>query len=350
MKLQLITVAALLVLLSGQQLANAQFSDIQKDSLTFLYDHSFIDGYADGTFKPTVKVNRAELMKMIMSAAQAEVTTPAANCFPDVPKTEWYAPYICTAKDQGWIEGYPDGKFYPEKTVNKVEALKIMAKIEKWEVCDAAKINFNPPASLLKVTDVDLQAWYYPYLCAAYSWNYVDPLSRFYPTANYTRGDIAEIVFRVLIDDRMANISEYGLGLVARDFFKVNEYLAGLTFSVLDATKIVTQFKAANGDIYFFFPDLNYKLASPLELEDAINKALGSDNLIHVHAILWFGANQKMKGYSWFLTASASHTGGYVYTIDGASGSKVDYSEKFIYSSGIDGLTTKKVLMLDQVR
>ncbi len=47
------------------------------------------------------------------------------NCFNDVRAGAWYTPYICYGKSQGWVQGYADGNFRPGQTVNFVEALKI---------------------------------------------------------------------------------------------------------------------------------------------------------------------------------------------------------------------------------
>ena len=105
-------------------------SDIQEDrnetSIQYLLDTNVISGYPDGTFKPAQTINRAELMKIITEGIGI---TPSADeysdCFPDVTN-EWFAVYVCYAKEQNWIQGYPDGAFKPDQNVNKVEALKMI--------------------------------------------------------------------------------------------------------------------------------------------------------------------------------------------------------------------------------
>lgn len=86
-----------------------------------------LNGYPDGTFRPNNPVNRAEFLKIIIEAdPSALVSANAGNIgFPDVDSQAWFAPYVRYAKDNGIIEGYPDGTFRPEKTVNFAEALKI---------------------------------------------------------------------------------------------------------------------------------------------------------------------------------------------------------------------------------
>ncbi len=47
------------------------------------------------------------------------------SCFPDVPAEAWYSRYVCYGKKHGWVQGYADGTFRPSQNINFVEALKI---------------------------------------------------------------------------------------------------------------------------------------------------------------------------------------------------------------------------------
>jgi len=108
------------------------FSDIRSsheygDAITWGKDTQVIAGYPDGSFQPDRTVNRAEFLKIIIGALP-DVTLNANiddSGFPDVDETAWYGPYVRYAKRYGIIEGYPDGTFRPEHTVNFAEALKM---------------------------------------------------------------------------------------------------------------------------------------------------------------------------------------------------------------------------------
>jgi len=91
-----------------------------------LQSKGVIGGYADGTFKPKAEINRAELLKILLEARTDGKEIAGSNCFPDV-KDEWFAKYVCTAKNEGIVSGYPDGFFKPEQPVNFVEASKIFS-------------------------------------------------------------------------------------------------------------------------------------------------------------------------------------------------------------------------------
>lgn len=105
------------------------------ESILSLYRQGIIEGYPDGTFRPTQKLNRAEFLKIILEAYRLDNScegckTISFQCdqapFPDVSQDSWYAPYTCYAKSNQILAGYPDGLFHPEREINLVEALKII--------------------------------------------------------------------------------------------------------------------------------------------------------------------------------------------------------------------------------
>ncbi len=70
-------------------------------------------------------VKRGEFAKMLVTASPLKGTvSPAANASPyrDVPFTHGCASYIKTAVQKGWLSGYLDGSFRPEKPVTAAEA------------------------------------------------------------------------------------------------------------------------------------------------------------------------------------------------------------------------------------
>jgi len=76
---------------------------LQKDAeaINFLKENGIISGYSDGTFKPTNPLNRAELLKILVEGVgYSPDENVYKNCFSDV-KEDWYAKYVCYAKEQG---------------------------------------------------------------------------------------------------------------------------------------------------------------------------------------------------------------------------------------------------------
>ncbi len=96
-------------------------------AIRYLAENDIISGYPDGSYKPNNSVNRAEFTKIIVGAKLgSEPTDSAANCFPDVKSSDWFSSYVCYAKAEGIIGGYPDGTFKPGNSINLAEAAKIL--------------------------------------------------------------------------------------------------------------------------------------------------------------------------------------------------------------------------------
>ena len=122
------------------------FTDVQSehyngDAIDFLKENAIVQGYPDGSYKPENRINRAEFTKIIVEAkfSDEEIEQCIADnvqsswtyaFFPDVPKDEWFAQYVCMAKVHGIIDGYPDGTFKPAGFINFAEASKILAESE----------------------------------------------------------------------------------------------------------------------------------------------------------------------------------------------------------------------------
>ena len=106
------------------------FSDVRDAATPYaraieaLRARGVVQGYADGTFRPGATINRAEFLKIILES-RGDVSG-GSDCFPDV-RDDWYARYVCAAKAEGIVGGYPDGTFKPERTINFVEAAKILS-------------------------------------------------------------------------------------------------------------------------------------------------------------------------------------------------------------------------------
>lgn len=69
-----------------------------------------------------------------------------ANCFRDVKDLpdHWFAPSVCAAKVQGWIKGYDGGNFLPTQNINKAEALKIVLSAFGFTVPDNSSVTEKP--------------------------------------------------------------------------------------------------------------------------------------------------------------------------------------------------------------
>lgn len=165
---------------------NQMFSDVYStdknfDAIYSLYNAGIINGYENKDkntkeYKPEKEINRAEFLKLLMESSGKATHKNYASCFPDVKFDEWYGTYVCQAKEEGFVNGYPDGKFKPEGTINEAEALKMIGEVTGWNIQKTAN-----------------EDWYKPYLNFAQNKKIItdDNISKL-----MTRGDIAGILFK----------------------------------------------------------------------------------------------------------------------------------------------------------
>lgn len=172
---------SLLLILTSFPPALAAFRDVYSSTpyataINALQEQGILEGYQDKTFKPGSFINRAEFLKIVMEAA-IDDSIAGSGCFPDVTN-QWFASYVCQAKLDGVIEGYPDGTFKPDKNISFAEASKIMSKIYKQNI------------------DAYSSVWYEPYVKALESAKAIPPsISKF--DHLMTRGEMAEIMWRL---------------------------------------------------------------------------------------------------------------------------------------------------------
>lgn len=91
------------------------FSDLSahgwaKDSIYKLYSKGIVNGKADGVFAPNDAITRAEAVKMIILAL-SELSDGAKADFSDVAQDSWMAPFVATAKEKGFVNGYSEDYF-----------------------------------------------------------------------------------------------------------------------------------------------------------------------------------------------------------------------------------------------
>lgn len=184
--------------------AAAVFSDVASNhknynAIDYLHGKGVIQGYADNTFKPDQKVNRAEALKIILLGAQVLVPEiQSQKIFPDVLFGAWYAKYIVKARDLSIVKG--DDKtnlFRPGDTVNLAEALKMLLKTNNAKTFT---VTSNP------YPDVAKDAWFAPYFSYASAAGLLDTSSKnnVYPNTAVTRGMLAELIYRLAISTYVA--------------------------------------------------------------------------------------------------------------------------------------------------
>ncbi len=88
----------------------------------------YVKGYPDGRFQPDAGVTRAEFVAMVDNAFQV-ANQQGKQAFKDVRDKDWFAQSVKSALTAGFVNGYPDGTFKPQKAVTRQEAASMLANL-----------------------------------------------------------------------------------------------------------------------------------------------------------------------------------------------------------------------------
>nr|WP_298000276.1 S-layer homology domain-containing protein [uncultured Anaerotignum sp.] len=142
---------------TARTFADVPMNQWYANAVTTLAGMGVINGYPDGTFKPDAPITRAEFVTMAMNFAKADKGT--ACSFADVPENMWYYSAIAGATENGWISGYPDGTFGPDRYITRAEVTSVINRMEN-RAADMMFIveNLN---DLRTFSDLPFQHWAY---------------------------------------------------------------------------------------------------------------------------------------------------------------------------------------------
>ena len=133
LKKVLALVLVVATLMGFATVAGAQFTDdssvTYKEAVEVMAAIDVINGYTDGTFRPTANVTRAQMAKMVTfilnKGNDVGDLYKSANTFGDCT-THWARGYIAYASKTGIVAGVGNGKFNPEGSVTGTQAAKML--------------------------------------------------------------------------------------------------------------------------------------------------------------------------------------------------------------------------------
>ena len=94
-------------------------------AVSTLSSMGIITGYPDGTFRPDAPITRAEMAKIISLFAKLD---KSESRFSDIAG-HWAEAYIKLAAGNGWIAGYPDGTFGPQRNITRAETATMINRV-----------------------------------------------------------------------------------------------------------------------------------------------------------------------------------------------------------------------------
>ena len=104
------------------------FSDVKpgdwyNNAVSTMVNAGILNGYSDGTFKPNANITRAEFATI---AARFLSNSYSLNDRFYDTEGHWAEPYINRAAEVGWINGYNDGSFKPDRAITRAEAVTLV--------------------------------------------------------------------------------------------------------------------------------------------------------------------------------------------------------------------------------
>ena len=137
-----------------------RYSDVAATSwyntaVSTLSSMGIITGYPDGTFRPNAAITRAEFAAIAARFDSNGDKTTAK--FSDIA-THWAKDEISIAYNNGWITGYPDGTFGPQRDITRAETMTLVNRV----------LNRQPeteddllPNMTVWTDNANPKAWYY---------------------------------------------------------------------------------------------------------------------------------------------------------------------------------------------
>ncbi len=171
-----------------QDYVTVTFTDVAPDfwaaqQILACMEAGIVSGYADGSYGPSLVVNRGQMAVFVARAlAGGDSSVPAGPAtahFSDVPTNYWAFKYVEYAYSQNIVGGYADGSYGPETNVDRGQMAVFIARSIVTPTGDAGLVSFTPPATP-SFPDVPTSFW---------SFKHVEYLKQAKVVGGYADGD-----------------------------------------------------------------------------------------------------------------------------------------------------------------
>lgn len=138
------------------------FSDVQEDAwyaeaVNTLASLGMVLGVSENQFEPDRSITRAEFVTIAMRFANRDIQ--GENIFADISADDWFYEDVVGAVQYGWITGYSDDLFCPDKTITRAEVTTVVNRM-LGRCADEAFVN-DHQAELNRFRDVYSSYWAY---------------------------------------------------------------------------------------------------------------------------------------------------------------------------------------------
>ena len=94
-------------------------------SVRYALSVGLVNGYTDGTFRPTASIRRSEVVTILYRMSGSPEPNVASS-FSDVPAAAWYSDAVSWAVENGLVFGYSDVTFKPDLPINRSQMATVL--------------------------------------------------------------------------------------------------------------------------------------------------------------------------------------------------------------------------------
>lgn len=172
----------------------ATFSDVGSDhadytAIGYFAQEGFVGGYPDGSFQPEKSINRVEALKIILNILGVDATSYdalATKDFPDMQSEDWFYPFVQFAVQRGIVSGTDAGELQPGRIVNQAEFFKLLFEAHGLYTSRRGE-----------VAGVPASAWFAPYVHLADQTRLIAD-GTIEPGHQLTRGEVVAMGYQFL--------------------------------------------------------------------------------------------------------------------------------------------------------
>ena len=95
--------------------------------ITYMTKEGVLQGYPDGTVRPSGNITRAEFVAMVCRLKNLAGASTGAP-YTDI-SSHWAAGWVNDAYQQGWLADFPAGEFQPDQPITRLEAVLILNRV-----------------------------------------------------------------------------------------------------------------------------------------------------------------------------------------------------------------------------
>ena len=139
----------------AQEVNRKTFTDVKEshpfaDAIYSLAERGVVQGFPDGTYKPSESVTRGQAAKMLAAVLKLDTKNVVDPNFNDISKTHPYYGAIAALKQAGIIDGYADGSFRAGGSIERNHMAKMLAAALQIQAQNVDALPFTDATSEYK--------------------------------------------------------------------------------------------------------------------------------------------------------------------------------------------------------